>query len=275
MRFGCCGCMVVGRSPDQEQRVITGIEVLAEMESIGFDYIELSLSDVMKLDTTGFSELKQRLGNSNVKCEACHNFIPSDVRLTGPDADLSAACEYVRNAFPRAARLGAKVVVFGSAGARNIPPGYPYASARKQIMELLGSIGDLAEQHDLTVAVESLNRRESNIINTIGEALSFSRELNHPRIKLVFDYYHMLVESEDSKIILEAGEQIRHVHISEPEKRGFPVEAKQSYHEHFQRLRDIGYQERVSIEAYTEDFEADAVRSLQLLRSLAGSGGRG
>jgi D-psicose/D-tagatose/L-ribulose 3-epimerase len=271
MRFGCCGCMVVGRSPEQEERVVTGIEVLAEMESIGFDYIELSLSDVMKLDTTGFSSLKQRLEDSSVKCEACHNFIPSNIRLTGPDADLTAACEYVRKAFRRAAQLGAKVVVFGSSGARNIPPGYPYSSARNQIVELLGRIGDQGEQHDLTVAVEALNRRESNIINTIGEALSFSRELNHPRIKLVFDYYHMLVENEDSKIILEAGEQIRHVHISEPERRGFPVEDTQSYNEHFQRLKDIGYQGRVSIEAYTEDFETDAARSLELLRCITGS----
>ncbi len=271
MRFGCCGCMVVGRRPEQEQKVITGIEVLPEMESIGFDYIELSLSDIMKLDEAGFSRLEQRLQDSSLKCEACHNFIPSNIRLTGPDADLTAACEYVGKAFPRAAQLGAKVVVFGSSGARNIPPGYPYCSARKQIVELLGRIGDQAEELDLTVAVESLNRRESNIINTIAEALSFSRELHHPRIKLVCDYYHIMVENEDSKIILEAGEQIRHVHISEPEKRGFPVEAKQSYHEHFQRLKDIGYQERVSIEAYTENFEADAVRSLELLRCLAGS----
>ena len=272
MRFGCCGCMVVGRRPEQEERVITGIEVLTEMESIGFDYIELSLSDIMKLDETGFSGLKQRLRDSNLKCEACHNFIPSDIRLTGPDADLTAACEYVRKAFRRAAQLGAKVVVFGSSGDRNIPPGYPYSSARNQIVELLGRIGDQGEQHDLTVAVEALNCRESNIINTLAEALSFSREVNHPRIKLVCDFYHMVVENEDSKIILEAGEQIRHAHISEPEKRGFPVETKQSYREHFQRLKDIGYQERVSIEAYTEDFEADAARSLELLRSLAGSG---
>ena len=271
MRFGCCGCMVVGRRPEREERVITGIEVLAEMESIGFDYIELSLSDVMKLDKTGFSRLKQRLEDSNVKCEACHNFIPSGVRLTGPNADLAAACEYIRKAFIRAAHLGAKVVVFGSSRARNIPPGYPYSSARKQIVELLGRMGDLAEEFDLIVAVEPLNRRESNIINTLKEALSLSREVNHPQVKLVCDYYHMMIENEDTTVILEAGEEIRHVHIAEPEKRGFPVEEKRSYHEYFQHLKDIGYRRRVSIEAYTEDFEADAARSLRLLRSLAGS----
>jgi hypothetical protein len=33
----------------------------------------------------------------------------------------------------------------------------------------------------------------------------------------------MLIENEDPKIILEAGEEIRHVHISEHEGRGFPV----------------------------------------------------
>ena len=241
------------------------------MESVGFDYIELSLSDIMKLDKSEYTGLRQRLEDANIKCEACHNFIPSGIRLTGPNADLAAACEYIRKAFACAAQIGAKVVVFGSSGARNIPPGYPYSSARKQIVELLGRMGDQAEEFDLTVAVEPLNRRESNIINTLTEALSLSRELNHPRLKLVCDYYHMMIENEDTTVILEAGEEIRHVHISEPGKRGFPVEDNKSYHEYFQNLKDIGYRKRVSIEAYTEDFEADAVRSLKLLRSIAGS----
>ena len=268
MRFGCCGCVVYGRSPDNEDRIITGIEALPVMEKIGFHYIELSLSDTMRLDEPGFLSVIQRLENSRLKCEVCHNFIPSNIRLTGHNVDAIRALEYVREAFQRAARLGAEIIVFGSAGARNIPFGFSRRTAEKQIVDFLHRVGDMAEEHELMVVVEPVNRGESNIINTLSEALLFCHEVNHPRIKAIYDLYHMINEKEDSNIIHEAGEDLKHVHISEPKNRGFPVEPKQSYREHFQRLKEIGYEDRVSIEAYTKNFEEDASKALKLLHSL-------
>jgi sugar phosphate isomerase/epimerase len=260
--------MVAGRGPSQEDRVVTGIEVLPDLERLGFDYIELSLSDIMKLDESEFTSMIQHLEKSTVKCEVCHNFIPSNIRLTGPKAEVTVAEQYIERAFQRAARLGVEIIVFGSSGARNIPTNFPERSARQQLVGLLATMGDLAEEYKITVVIEPLNRKESNIITTLGEALYLSREVNHRRIKVLYDYYHMIMENEDPDIIFEAGKEIRHVHISEPEKRAFPLKPKQSYQVHFQSLRDIEYHNRVSIEAYTENFEADAARSLKMLRSL-------
>jgi D-psicose/D-tagatose/L-ribulose 3-epimerase len=261
--------MIAGRRPEEENKSVTGIEMLERMEHLGFDYIELSLADIMNLSEQEFSGLERRLSSSPLNCEACHNFIPSKIRLTGPNADLGRALEYARRAFARVARLGTEIVVFGSSGARNVPQGYAHQKALRQLVDLLKRMGDLAAGQGITVVFEPLNRSESNIVNTHAEALDLIQQASHSHIKLLCDYYHLMLESESPNIIAQAGRSIRHVHFSEPERRSFPSEAKESYRIFFQKLKEIGYRSRVSIEAFAEDFEKEAPLALEVLRDLS------
>ena len=93
MRVGICGCMVVGRGTNQENRIVTGIEVLGFVERLGFDYIELSLADIMRLGEVEFIDLIRQLQASDISCEVCHNFFPSAIRLTGDNTDMGRTLE--------------------------------------------------------------------------------------------------------------------------------------------------------------------------------------
>lgn len=268
MRFGCCGCMVVGRELGEEDKLITGIEVLDQMEHLGFDYIELSMADIMRLSEEEFIVLKECLDRSILSCEVCHNFFPSSIRLTGEDADPSRALDYTSRAFERITRLGTEIIVLGSSRAKNVPKGFPQVKAWQQLVELLRKMDELAGRFGITIVLEPLNKRESNIVNTLEEALELSRQVDRQHIKVLSDYYHMIMEDENADIILEAGKDIRHVHFSEPEGRSFPKKVKASYEIFFQRLKETEYSARVSIEAYTDEFESEALQALELLRSL-------
>ena len=268
MRFGCCGCMVVGRRPDHEEKIVTGVEVLDQMEGMGFDYIELSLSDIMRLSAKEFSRLSNHLDRSALRCEVCHNFFPSSIRLTGEQATPELALEYAKRAFDRMSVLGAKLVVLGSSGAKNVPAGFSISKAWSQLTDLLRGIDRLAVEHDITVALEPLNKKESNIINTLQEALTLSREVNRKSIKVLSDFYHMTIEDENPEVILEAGNDIRHVHFAEPAGRSFPRNVEKNYRSFFDKLKEIGYTARISIEAYTKDFEGEAPRALKVLQTL-------
>ncbi len=268
MRIGCCGAIVVGRKPEEAGRVITGIEALDAIERLGFDYIEMSLSDIMDLSEQGFADQAGRLARSSLACEVLNNFVPPSIRLTGPDADQAAAMDYARRAFTRAERVGAGIVVFGSSGARNVPPGFPVDDAREQLAALLAKMGEAARAHGLVVAIEHLNRRESNIINSLPEALALARCVGHANVRVLCDYYHLMTEHEDWGAIAEAGAAIVHVHLAEPEGRGFPRAPSERYREFFGRLKEAGYTGRVSVEAFTKDFEADGAAALRVLRGL-------
>jgi len=263
MKFGVCVSMVATAMDP------IGISFVDVMADIGFDYIELSLRDVVSLSDGVFSSLAAKLKRSGVPCEACNNFFPSEIKLTGPGIDLDRTLRYAANALDRAAQLGASIVVFGSSDARNVPDGFAASAARSQLTVLLGLLGLLAQQRGITIVIEPLNRRESNIINLAGDGLNLVREVNHANIQLLVDYYHLAAEQESPDVVLLAGEAIRHVHLARPEGRTFPTEWTPAYADFFARLTRIGYAGRCSIEAYTSDFASDARRCLQFLKENA------
>lgn len=263
MRFGCCGSMI---SPHRDP---LGAEIVEELAASGFDYLELSLRDLAALAEPEVAKLQKRIGAAGIRCEACNNFFPAEVRLTGPEASIPRAMEYAARALERAAQLGVSIVVFGSADAKNVPPGYSHSDAWRQIVELLQTLGPVAGKLDITIVIEPLNRRESNIVCTAAEGLKLAREVAHPNIQLLIDYYHLRLESEAPDIVLEAGNAVRHVHFGEPAGRVFPIEAKPEYEGFFACMRQIDYDARCSIEAYTTDFSRDAGRALAVLKAAS------
>jgi D-psicose/D-tagatose/L-ribulose 3-epimerase len=261
MRLGCCGSMV---SPSTDPIGIETVDTLAE---IGFDYVELSLAALAALPEGEFLQLARRVERSGIRCEACNNFFPGTIRLTGAEARLNAALDYAGLALDRASRLGVNIVVFGSSAAKNVPEGFPRGSAWSQIVELLVHLGPLAARHDLTIVIEPINRQESNIVNLAAEGLRLAREVGHPNIRLLIDFYHLVMEQEDPEIVLEAGAEIRHLHFAGIEGRRFPSEMTPAGTRFFKLLMEIQYSGRCSIEAFTHDFAADARGALRLLRS--------
>lgn len=260
MRFGCCGSMI---SPSGDPIGVESVEAMAEA---GFDYCELSLRDMAVLSDAAFAALARRVDRSGIRCEACNNFFLPEIRLTGSDIRIDRAVDYATAAMDRAARLGAKAIVFGSSGARNVPEGFPTETAWRQLVELLGRLGPLAAQRGITITIEHLTRGESNIVNRVSEGLQLTREVDHPAVQLLIDFYHLKLENEDPRMILEAGPLVRHVHLAKVDGRRFPTEWEADYGPLFKALDGIGYSERCSIEAYTQDFPADARRAIRSMR---------
>jgi sugar phosphate isomerase/epimerase len=263
MRFGCCGSMI---SPATDP---VGGRIVEELAALGFDYIELSLRDLVTLSERARAELASQLQRSGLACEACNNFLPPEVRLTGPSADLAVALRYAENALAVAAQIGAEVVIFGSAGARNVPEGFPSDVAWGQLRTFLNALAPIAERHGLTIAVEHLNRGESNVLNTVSEAWQMVQQVAQSRIQLLVDAYHLAQENEDPAVIVEVASAIAHVHVAERPERVFPSGGDARLAEFFTQLRASGYRQRCSIEAVTDDFSSDAARALRVCSELA------
>ena len=177
--------------------------------------------------------------------------------------------EYLDKALGRAAQLGVKVIVLGSPKSKNVPEGYPMDKAWSQLVELLRHIDPLVRTKGITIVIEPLSKLESNIINTAAEGLQLVKAVDRENIKLLIDYYHLVMEKEDPEIILDAGSYIKHIHFANPTGRVYPIEAEDGYVRFMNLLKRIGYEGRISIEAYTKDFCHDAKRSVEILRQLA------
>ena len=263
MRFGICGSMVA-RQPDG-----TGIEIIEQVREIGYDYIELSLAHLAALPDAEFDAVRRRLQAAGLACEACNNFFPRTVRLTGPEVSWPQVRQYTHMAVNRAAELGAQVIVFGSSAAKNVPQGYPMYRAWQQIVTALHLAADEAGRNGIVIAIEPLNRQESNIVNSVAEGLALMQRVKRGEVRVLADYYHMALEKEDFSILRQAGPALRHVHFARLEGRTFPLEVEPGFRAFFHELMAVGYTGRVSIESFSNDFYRDAVGALEVVRRLA------
>ncbi len=266
MKFGVCGTLT-GKNEDGSQ-----FDLPAAVKAAGFDYIELPLSTLAGLGENEFEEVLRSMERSGLPCEACNLFFPGSLRLTGPDADRGKIEAYLQVALRRASRLGARVIVFGSGGARSAPAGFAREQAWVQLVEMLRIAGDFAGQEGIAIAIEPLNRSESNLINSGAEGYSLAGLVEHPQVGLLLDIYHMVKESEDYGIALTARNVLRHAHLAEPRGRLFPQVMDEDISAFFSALRRANYGGRVSVEAGYKNFQVEAPLALEVMRSATRQG---
>ena len=247
-----------------------GFGLLDQLRSLGYDYVDLSMRDLVALPAPERSALAARLRDLGLPCEACNNLFPPEVRLTGPHADLAAALRFATDAVRAAAEVGASVIVFGSSGARNVPPGFAAEKAWDQLRTLSLAMAPVAADHGVTFALEHLNRGESNIITTVPEAVRLVREVAHPQFRLLVDAYHIRQENEDPAMLRDCATLIAHVHVAQEAARRFPSGDDFLLAKFFAALHTTGYRGRISIEGFSEDFAGDSTRGLGALRKLTG-----
>jgi len=262
VRIGYC-TNLIATEPDG-----TGSEWVEKGQEYGFDYVELPLAQMVDLDDKEFFSLKEKVAFSGLKCEACNNFFPGQIRLTGDAVDYGKIEDHLDKALRRAGQLGVRVIVFGSPKSKNVPEGYPMDKAWSQLVELLRHIDPMVRAKGIIVVIEPINKAESNMINTAAEGLNLAKAVDRENIKLLIDYYHFVMEKEDPQIILDAGPHIQHTHFANPAGRVYPIETEERYIHFMNLLKRIGYEGRMSIEAYTNDFCRDAGRSVEILKQL-------
>jgi D-psicose/D-tagatose/L-ribulose 3-epimerase len=250
-----------------------GIDALAETRAAGFDYAELGVSGIARLSDEDFEQAVARHRAVGLPTPAANGFLPATVRVTGPDVDAGKQLAYLRKAFARLARLGVHVVVFGSAGARNVPENFPRETAWQQLVDFGKRLGPEAARHGIVVAVEPLRRQESNIINTAAEGLRLVEAVAHPNFQLMVDFYHLATEREDPAIIVQARDHIRHFHFANPDGRVFPLDAAEyDYAGFFAAVRRIGFRGGLSIEATpAHGVAADGPRAVAFLHAALGA----
>ncbi len=267
MKIGICGYLT-GKNADGEE-----FDFLPAARAAGFDYIELPLSALAGLSEAEFTRVCEALAQNSLPCEACNLFFPAGLRLTGPRVLVEEVRDYLELALARAAAVGARVVVFGSGGARRVPEGFRVEQAWEQLAWMLRQAGDIAAGLGIRIAIEPLNRGETNIINTGAEGYSLAKMVDHPNVGLLLDIYHMVKEGEDFSIAQAAREVLAHAHFAEPTARAFPMAVDETGRAFFGALGKAGYRGRVSLEAGYRDFQGEARAAVQVMRELAKQAG--
>ena len=245
----------------------TGLKNLEAAKAAGFDYVELSATEIAALSDDAFEAAAATIKSIGIPTPAANLFVPAAIKLTGPQTDPEAQDAHVRKVVSRLSKLGTEVIVFGSGGARRVPEGFAKEEAFKQLVDFGRRAARLAQPYGITITIEPLRTQETNIINSAAEGLELVKAIDHPNFQLMIDFYHLASEHEDPAIVVRAKDHLRHLHMANPQGRVFPSKWEEfDYAPFFANLRAIGYDKRISVEASTKDLQADAPQAIALLR---------
>ena len=247
----------------------TSLDNAVKVRDNGGSYVETTVSGFL-IPEEPFEKFKKNLDKARA-CELpvirANGFFPSDLRLTGPEADIDRAVKYSKVAFERARMMGIDVVVLGSSGSRSIPEGFSRDVAREQFVTLLRRIAPYAEKNGIILVIEPLRPDETNFINTVREGASIAREVGHPNICVLADIYHMLQSGEDPGAIIEAGSTLRHCHIAENARRTPPGVDGDDFSAYFDALAKIDYKGYMSIECGWDDMDTQLPVAMNVLKT--------
>lgn len=177
-------------------------------------------------------------------------------------------CDTFRAAAEGAVFLGCSNVVVTSGR------GVPWLKRPVQLgifADALRKLLPIAEELDVTILLESANTRVDHpgvLCSTTMDSVDVARMVDHPRVRVLYDLYHSVVEGEDPAEILPlAMPWITHVQIADAPGRGEPGSGAIDWPARLELLRREGYEGTIGIECQPTAPSAQALAYIQRLCS--------
>jgi len=216
-------------------------EKIAKLETWGGVGLEVGGGGLSKRVTS----LKNALKGTSIKMAAiCAGF--SGVPVSHDPAQRELAVTTIKEILSAAGELGSTGVIVVPAFNGKTTLGNK--EARKVLTDMLPDIGEHAVKCGTRVLIEPLNRREAFFLRQLADAAAICRDVNHPGICMMGDFYHMNIEeTSDCGAFLSAGKYLHHVHLASA-KRNLPGQDERSFVDGFRGLKMIGYSDYCSLE---------------------------
>ena len=225
------------------------------MRAHGYDFVELLVPEPGEIDLAQARKALDGAGLGVVLAARVN--LQRNLSAAEKDAHR-AGIDYLKYTVDCAIGLGATIVGGPLTGNPLVfagRPPQPVADeerlARKQrCVEGLQEAGDYAASAGVTLAVEPLNRFESDVLCTTQQAVELLDAVDHPGVRMMLDTFHMhMEESSIADAILLAGERVAHFQANE-NHRGFPGTGATDWVSVCRALHQIGYTGPISLEPF-------------------------
>ena len=231
------------------------ISLFSKIKNIGFDAVEIAVEDPSLIDA---AIVKKALDDNGLQPVICGAFGPSR-DLTNEDPAVHQNCfRYIEQCFEICEAVEAKFLagpMYSAVGKARLVP----TEQRKREWDLavknLCKVCENAEKRGLSIALEALNRFETDLINTSEDMVRLINDINHPAARVLIDSFHMTIEEKSlAEAVKLVGDKLIHVQVSE-NHRGIPGTGQTRWEDLKAGLEAVGYEGVVSIESFTPEIK--------------------
>ncbi|HZJ09977.1 MAG TPA: sugar phosphate isomerase/epimerase family protein [Trueperaceae bacterium] len=244
------------------------LDLVGHAAELGAEVLEVAVEE---LDLVDGAALRAELDRHGIGAAVCGAFGPGRDVGSADRAVAESTKAYVVGLMDLAVTLGARVIcgpIYGSVGlARRLPPDERSA----EFDRVAASLRELAQEatgRGVVLALEVLNRFETDRLNTVEQGLKLCDAVGSDAVGLHLDTFHMHLEEKDSPdAVRRAGQRLYHLHASEND-RGVPGTGQVAWRSIMAVLADGAYAGDIIIESFTPEVESIAA-AVALWREVA------
>lgn len=228
-------------------------DLFPKIAKMGFDVVEIAAEDPSLIDA---KEVKKALQIYGLKAIICGAFGPSR-DLTSEDETLHKnSFSYIEACLDLCVEVGSGFLggpMYSAVGkARMVSPEVRKMEWERAVKNLR-VVCEMAADRGLKIALEPLNRFESDLVNTSEDVLRLVNDINHPAAQIMLDGFHMNIEERNiEKAIMTAGDKLIHFQVSE-NYRGTPGTGQTNWQAYKNGLEAINYERAITIESFTPE----------------------
>ena len=244
------------------------LDLLYKAKAFGFDILEICVEDPDAIDA---ASIRAHADKAGVALTICGAF--------GPSRDLSSevatvrqnGLAYLKRCVDFAALLGSPFVsgpMYAAVGATRMLDASDRAAHWARAVANLRTAAAYAAERSVKLAIEPLNRFETDLVNTVDQGLGLVADVGAGNVGLLLDTFHMNIEEKDiPSAIRRANGHIVEFHACSND-RGTPGEDHLPWNAIADALRDVQYEGPVVIEAFTPEIK-EIARAVSIWRPLA------
>ncbi|MEN5379477.1 sugar phosphate isomerase/epimerase family protein [Sphingobacterium kitahiroshimense] len=246
------------------------IDILYKAKDYGYDVMEIAVEDVASIDVKQLKKVAQRIG--------------LDLSVSGAfgtERDISSehsayrkiGLSYIKDCIQIANELESPIFggpLYAAVGKTRLVTKEQKELERNFCLENLLEATQYAKEQGIVLALEPLNRFETDMINTVEQALELINQIDDPHLKILLDTFHANIEEKSIlKSIHLLGDKLAHVQGNEND-RGTPGTGQVDWSGIRDALNEIGYQGSVILETFGSPSK-ELARAASIWRPLAES----
>jgi D-psicose/D-tagatose/L-ribulose 3-epimerase len=245
-------------------------ELAPKVKKMGFEILELACEAPEQID---LASVKRDLAESGLEASVCGAWGP-DRDIANEDPSVAAASKtYIRWLIEAAAELGSPTVcgpMYSGVGKAHLEDATARHAEWKRSVNGIREMAKIAADKGIRLALEPLNRFETDMINVVDQGLNYIEDVGMPNVGFHLDTFHMHLEERNSGMaIRKAADKIFHFHACEND-RGVPGAGQVRWSEVGEALKDVRYDGPVVIESFTSEVK-EIARAVCIWREIAPS----
>lgn len=253
-RFAICNEIYQGRPLD---------EVCRSARALGYEGVELAphtlAEDATQLSSADRALIGRQFSDEGIDFVGLHWLLvsPPGLHITSGDrAVRRRSWDYVHRSIQLCSDLTRtnhnkqSVIVMGSPKQRSTRDGLSASEGTAIWAEELAAAAPQAQAGGVTLLVEAIPSAETNVVNTLAEAVTLVRKVNSPAVQTMFDVHNGADEIiAHAELLRVYASHIRHVHVNEMDGQE-PGRGCYDFEALLRVLDELKYSGWVSVEAF-------------------------